>query len=414
MHHSRYNYHKNKLSRMDLIAKYPSGFGNQAEQEIRSMLKQPLFLPHQPASDKTTNTLPKLTIRRDRIVINAASYFQMVELLYRSHTLFDLCLPIYQTGSIHTNQLKQLSIPFLEALRQKGFFLRWIFKSRNGLPLKILQQAFSKQRTPDTNRSLPVYIESYPQKFLVSVSLAGEPLYQRKIRTPLAKSAPVREDIAAACLHVWKTFIGNELFQNTNQIYIPFCGSGTFLFEYLNLRFQLSPGLFRKFALLQFPYFHSSHFNYLTEKARQYLQQPSNAKLTILCQDTNPQACQYLHQQWQESPHSHIHSIDCQIEESNFFCAQPPSGEHTAIFINPPYGRRIFAGFNSQSFYQAIADKIYQWQQTGRAITGFLFCPETSLLSTSQQILKKTNTCQTLPFSQGGKRIHLLVFRSKN
>ena len=407
---------KKMLARpLQAFAHFPAGFSHIALQEIQAILATPLM---------PKEVFPKLKVHKDRIHIQGIHYFQLLELLLRARTLADLRLVLLDTTSEYRAQWqKQLTATNKDLYFPQASRFHCIFKSRNGLAMPQLKESIAAHFPLATaeEADFKLYCESYPKRCHLSFSLAGEWLYKRGFRSSLARSAPVREDIAAASLLELQNFVGESFHNAERYIYIPFAGSGTFLFEFLFLNYDLYPGILREhYSIQNSTLFREQHFAYLQNQGMAHLQKRLAQDTTsrIVCVEKQEQTFAYLQKQWQ---HRKLQALQqqlaqddrLQIQQGDFFQyhLQPrnKSTSNLFLFLNPPYGKRMQTQSSIQDYYQNIAQHIQLLAKNFYQTAGFIYCPNATISQLLQQRLQAKQS-KTLHFTHGGMDMRCYLF----
>lgn len=268
----------------------------------------------------------------------------------------------------------------------------------------------------NSEETTTIFVDFLKNKFSLSISLAGSLLYKRGFRETLSKSAPLREDIAAACMI--KSFEFANIIPET--ILIPFSGTGTFAFEYLQIYYQIAPALLnRSYALQMMPLYRAESFNYLFKKAKEHCSIAKNAP-HIICTDTAELANTTFARNlsvFKKIISEYSIPLDEQtvtIKADDFLKMNISAFTTKSLYLplNPPYGIRLNQDANSIEFYQQIAEKINQLTKTCD-VFGFILCPTEQTWSafTRKLICKKTLTYH---MTQGGIDIRVCQFTSSS
>ena len=406
---------------------FPAGFGETALNEVTTILKTPWF------AQKCTG---ECTLLKNEIHIDNIHMSSLMELLIRGQCITDIRLIIF-SGKASGKA----------AFEKKCRDIPWNFFLNNDMSLKIkvnsvasrafhetglkeiltsilknhTQQIVSGENTRETTC---IYADLYKDRLTVSISLAGDALYKRGYRVILSASAPLREDAASACIKKSLDFAKsiNEKFSATH-ILIPFSGTGTFAFEYLQQYFNFSPALFaREYALQKMLLFRLDTFRFLLKKAKEHCKF-TNEKMIIYCIDNSESAQDVLTKNltlFQNAFKENNHSLSDElfIQKTDNFLETEVSNlistpENIFMPLNPPYGIRLGRNLDSIALYKKIASKIndiFQFiKKHNQHITGFILCPNEETWSAFNKQLTHAKT-QTYHFTQGGIDIRVCQF----
>ncbi len=344
----------------------------------------------------------------------------------------------------------------------------------------------------DAHETTVIYADLYKDKLTMSISLAGNQLYKRGYRGTLSASAPLREDAAACCIQQSLQFVKRSAaylspcgrgrraaagegcyaevpfishqgrHENTltnpqgekekliyattprsdtqfvvDTVLIPFSGTGTFLFEYLQMAFRFSPALIgRDYALQKMPLFRQENFNFLLKKAKECCLFPpalfSTNRPTFFCIDNSKTANAALldniqffknavSEQGFDFPAQLFIENDQPVHEDDFFkldllkwmnAHNQPRG-NVFIPLNPPYGIRLGKNKDSVALYKNIAMKLNEIarliQKEQKNVLGFILCPSEETWSAFCKVLICSET-ETYHFTQGGIDIRVCQF----
>lgn len=407
-------------------ALYPAGMGETALTEIQDILNNLWF---------KQKYISELSLAKNKIRIAPIHLFAVTELLMRTQSLSDIRLIIYE--GIASGK---------EIFRKKCLSIPWHFYLDKKMSLKIkvnsvASRAFHESGLKEiiseilennvdhivsgenTDETTSLYVDLYKNKLTISISLAGEPLYKRGFRHILSASAPLREDIAFCCLERALKFAKQSDNSYVPETFlIPFSGTGTFLFEYIQRIFKFSPILFsRNYALTKMPFYKPEHFNFLVKKAKEYVL-PSNELLQCICIDYSNNAMAVLSE--------NLKAFKKFFEEQNLFfpekffklCEEDffkmdfsnLAGNNIFMPLNPPYGIRL-GNKNTIELYKKIANKINDLisiiKNSEKRLLGFILCPDENSWSHFMNTLKNMET-ETYHITQGGLDIRICQFYS--
>lgn len=424
---------KNLYGKPQIIhATFPAGMGETALLEVQSILKSLWF------KQKYTSVC---SLVKNIIRIETIHLFAVTELLMRSQSLSDIRLIVFE-GSASGR----------EAFKKKCLGIHWDFylDKKSTLKIKVnsvasrafhetgLKEILSSILTEyvsemvsgeNTNETTCLYVELYKDRLTISLSLAGEPLYKRGFRQVLSASAPLREDAAFCCLNRALQFAEKHQANFLpDTVFIPFSGTGTFTFEFLQTYINFSPVLFsKKYALNSLPFFNSENFKFLVKKAAENLL-PTCEKIRFVCIDNSKKAILAFSENLQNMKTYFAHynfSLSDEVVhslEEDFFeldlekvMTSQKTGVVGNLFIplNPPYGIRFGKTKNTADLYKKIANRMNEisriTKKAGNKIVGFILCPDERSWSVFSQTLKNAQT-ETYHFTQGGLDIRVCQF----
>jgi len=402
-----------------ILAFFPAGMVEAALSEVKSILNNLWF------KQKYTS---EFTVLKNSIRIEPIHLFAVTELMMRSQSLADIRLIIFEGNA--SGKL---------IFKKKCQEIHWGYYFNKNISLKIkvnsvASRAFHEsglkeilydvladhvshfESGDNTDETTNLYVDLYKNKLTISLSLAGQPLYKRGYREVLSASAPLREDAAFCCIDRAMFFAKkiNEQYVPDSLI-IPFSGTGTFAFEYLQLYFNFSPVLFaRDYALTQMPFYNHDNFNFLLKKAREYFIH-SSQDITIKCIDNSKNAMTALENNIKNFS-QYIENINISIFEEDFFTMNMVNlveGKNLFLLLNPPYGIRIGKNMRAVDLYKKMAEKINEitdiTQRVGKRVAGFILCPDENTWSCFCKNIKKL-TIETYHFTQGGLDIRVCQF----
>ena len=410
------------------LLSFNPGISKSVEQETQHLLTQ-FFLKTKYAEVLAPHSSTELELSK-------VSLYSLVEVLMRSQTLQDLRLQIAAEDVYLESAFRKFceQIPwetFLARktaihLRVKSVGSRLFHESmlRDILADRLAKQLDIKTVKKDTSEKAltTVFAELQKNRCTLSLSLAGEPLYQRGFRESSGAIAPLREDLAQACLREALAFCHKQDEDFTvHNLWVPFGGTGTFVFEYLMLDLNLAPCILgRSYALEQLAFFNAKNFNFIQSKARAAMV-PGKLK-KIFYSDYAQKACEIFeknHANFKEriqntsAPES-LNSLSLNIFNENFFAGTRPDFADEDVFlpINPPYGIRLHASSEIAPFYAKIARQVLDAKSLGaqRKFGGFILCPSEEAWSAFLKGLAPHAKTTTSHITQGGLDIRVCSF----
>lgn len=195
-------------------------------------------------------------------------------------------------------------------------------------------------RRPDVEKKTPdirirVYLEKNRCAFYLDTS--GEPLFKRgyRARANSPTAAPIRENLAAGLLRIIN-------WQAQNPLLDPFCGSGTFAIEAMQIAINHPPGLGRKFAFEKLKQFNINNWRELLQKAHEEVYDIESLKIKpqIIIGDIDGEIL--------SNAQEIIKSLDFQDlintyqgEFQKFDNSHIDINHNPILIANPPYGERM-------------------------------------------------------------------------
>ncbi|TGK02908.1 hypothetical protein EHQ53_05420 [Leptospira langatensis] len=250
------------------------------------------------------------------------------------------------------------------------------------------------------------------EDLVLSISLAGEPLFKRGNFSPLSKSAPMREDSAVFLLSLLE-----KKSPDPDAIFVPFAGSGTFVWESISLLNGLSfPHYDRSYLFQDLEEFPSPTWEFLKKRLSEIR---SDLSLRVWWNDLEEDVCSYLEERgslYQKFIKSLGTNAKLMIsgELGDFFSFSPKEvwnsmGSPKKIWmpLNPPYGLRIKNGSNA-GLYRRIAETLKEWWALPTDISGFILCPDEESWSVFQKSIG--NKLETVHITHGGIDLRVVFF----
>ncbi len=173
---------------------------------------------------------------------------------------------------------------------------------------------------------LEIHVRFFQDRCTISVNTSGEHLHKRGYRQ-LMSEAPIRETLAASILQT----VDVGAFETVID---PMCGSGTLLIEAALLLKNIAPGLQRRFAFEQLPFFQTSKWERFKREAAEK-QRESSVKLLGFDIDTK------------NTEIAKANAVKAGVAEMiNFRVADAktltvPIRQKALIIANVPYGERL-------------------------------------------------------------------------
>jgi putative N6-adenine-specific DNA methylase len=233
-----------------------------------------------------------------------------------------------------------------------------------------------------------IFVRGKDDRFSVSIDSSGDLLYKRGLKKHPGK-APLRETLAAAALRLSK-------YDSSQPLIDPMCGAGTFSLEGALMAKRMPPGWFRDFAFEEWPSYLAKRWEYIRRQAQSGFVQPDQP--IIFASDTDPDACQKL----KDCVEKFRLSDAVSVNQKDFFDLAPRklTDQIGVICINPPYGRRMGARYDSHEKFHAICDKLKNDYRGWKLV---LIAPSRKLAGTVPF------GTESYPILHGGLKLTLLV-----
>jgi putative N6-adenine-specific DNA methylase len=180
----------------------------------------------------------------------------------------------------------------------------------------------------------------------LSLDSSGRNLYRRGLKTHAVR-APLRETLAALILHI-------AGYRPDHPLVDPMCGAGTFSLEAALIAKSIPPGLYRRFAFMDWPAFRPAQWNHICKAAASRIRRLNHP--LIQASDINASACSNLAQCVAQNNLGDA----IQVAAKDFFSLLPAeiAGGPGLIVFNPPYGRRLRPDAAVADLYRDIALKL--------------------------------------------------------
>jgi putative N6-adenine-specific DNA methylase len=161
---------------------------------------------------------------------------------------------------------------------------------------------------------------------MVSADSSGALLHRRGYRLATAK-APLRETLAAAML------LASD-WDPAAPLVDPMCGSGTIPIEGALLARRIPPGLYRRFAFMDWPDFDAAAWQRLLDQAREEMLDRAPAPIAGSDRDAGAVVAS------RENAERAGVAEDIVFKEAPLSAIEPPPGPGWVV-TNPPYGTRL-------------------------------------------------------------------------
>lgn len=239
---------------------------------------------------------------------------------------------------------------------------------------------------PMEKKGQKIFLRLSDNRCLVSIDSSGDHLHRRGYRSA-AVNAPLRENLAAACLLACG-YDGSETLVDLMT------GSGTFATEAALIALRRAPGRDRGFAFMNWPKYREGLWQQLRAEARRH--ELSALRAPILALDNNPRAVAAAAANFESLGVEGL--VRLQLADMR----QVDLPERGGLMIcNPPYGERLGKNAALTSLYRDIgelfAGRAPEWR-------GGMVCPDSGLVRACGLRFKRLMT-----FSNGGIKVALLL-----
>lgn len=205
---------------------------------------------------------------------------------------------------------------------------------------KKLGDKWHIQTLPETGDKCDVRVYLDENEALILLDLSGVPLYKRGYRSD-GGVAPLRETTAAVLLQLM-------LWRRKIPLHDPFCGSGTLPIEATLYALNIAPGLGRRFAIENLPFFSKENADRIRKEEAAKIR--TDVEVNITGTDIDRGAVERARQNAEHAGvmagralksigiDSHVWRPDFQV--ADFKEIEAPF-ENGMIICNPPYGERL-------------------------------------------------------------------------
>ncbi len=265
---------------------------------------------------------------------------------------------------------------------------------RMGAPMAVASPAEAR------SRETGIFVRGRQDFFRISIDSSGSLLYKRGLKRHGGR-APLRETLGAAILML-------AGYDGRQRLIDPMCGSGTFAYEAAMISRRIPAGWFRSFAFMDWPCFRSQRWQDIRRKAEKEF--VSNDRPGIWSADTDPEAVRAVANSLSDT----TLAGSVQVLQKDFFDWEPSEltecllggadlePREGLVVLNPPYGRRLGEGKQSQKLIAEILEKL------AADFHGWRF----AVLSPNQQLPGRIGLPHTKhPLFHGGLKLTLLVGR---
>lgn len=203
-----------------------------------------------------------------------------------------------------------------------------------------LGDVWHMQTLPETGEESDIRVYVDENQVFILLDLSGLPLHKRGYRTD-GGIAPLRETTAAILLQ-------EMMWRRKTPLHDPFCGSGTIAIEATLYAFNVAPGLGRRFALENLPFFNAKRAEEI--RAQEASQIRTDVEVRITGSDIDAKAVERAKQ---NAEHACVmagralksigiskHIIRPDFVQADFADLSAPY-DSGLLLCNPPYGERL-------------------------------------------------------------------------
>jgi putative N6-adenine-specific DNA methylase len=191
-----------------------------------------------------------------------------------------------------------------------------------------------------------IWVRLQNDQCTVSLDSSGDLLHRRGYRQAIVK-APIRETLAAGILMAagW---------DSSTPLVDPMCGSGTFVIEAAWMAQNRAPGLMRTFAFESWASISKSRVAEL--RAAAAAKTNESTPLTIMGSDRSHRPVRASRGNAKRA------GVAIVLERGDALGLQCPPGPPGLLIANPPYGRRIQGGPNTQDVMKHLTQVFEGWR----------------------------------------------------
>lgn len=206
---------------------------------------------------------------------------------------------------------------------------------------------------PETGEQSDIRIYVDDNNVLILQDLSGLPLHKRGYRVD-GGIAPLRETTAAVLLQ-------EMMWRRKTPLHDPFCGSGTIAIEATLYAFNVAPGLGRRFAIENLPYYNEKRANEIKQNEASQIR--TDVEVRITGSDIDDKAVARAKQNAEYACvmagralksiglSKHIQRPD--FIQSDFADLSAPY-ESGLLLCNPPYGERLEDEESARELYKKM------------------------------------------------------------
>lgn len=222
----------------------------------------------------------------------------------------------------HCVDSKLFSVPDCQSILKKSI-------------VENMKEKYGVSWLDETGAVYSVRFQLYKDEAVVYIDTSGESLHKRGYRA-ISAEAPIRETLAAG-IAMLSHYNGRE------ELYDPFCGSGTLLIEAALSARRMPPGINRHFAAEQFAFCPARDWEEAREEA---LAGVRDTPLSVIGSDVNQSALDVAVDNARKAGLPDIRFRRADVKD---FAAQ--SG---VMLANPPYGERMLDVRGAEELYKVL------------------------------------------------------------
>ncbi len=215
-----------------------------------------------------------------------------------------------------------------------------------------------------------VVVRLFRDTCTISLDSSGEPLYKRGYRQALAK-APLRETLAAGMLMA-------SGWDRQSPLIDPFCGSGTIPIEAALMASSIPPGMWRKYAFMNWSGFDPRIWEGMLKSAQDGIN-PSSA--FIYASDRDAGAVKIAEENARRAG-----VVGCIAFHQHAFSALPSPAGTGWLVTNPPYGQRASPNHDLRDLFAAFGALL---QRAFRGWRVAFLCPDDRLATLTRLKFEK-------------------------
>lgn len=284
---------------------------------------------------------------------------------------------------------------------------------------------------PSPQATLSIKASVFRDTLAIYLPLGFEPWSHRSYKSGLNHPASLREDYAQTIIGLMAQWLGCQPTELPDEVYVPFAGSGTFVFEYCTMRWQMGHALVAKHDLFAAsPGAPKLTLDNLRKRARsRVLDAASKSPLCALAVDLEAGHCDAVGKTFNAFrallPEAAADKLKCTVLKADFFKLGPqqirhafkqespryPSDQRLCILLNPPFGERL-TGHYAPRLFEQIAKHLAQLAME-MSFCAAAICPSaTAAKAFTQQLAQAGLRWTELPFSYGSLDARVVFMRS--
>ena len=285
------------------------------------------------------------------------------------------------------------------------------------------------------SHSLSIKASVFRDTLSIYLQLGFEPWSHRCYKSVLSHPASLREDYAQSIIGLLAKWLDCAPTQLPDKLYAPFAGSGTFVFEYFTMRWQLGHALVAKHdTFAASPGSPKLSLENLRKRARtRALNAASQSNLMALAAELEPEYCDAISKTFTSFrellPEAAREKLSCEVLNQDFFhihAAQLLSGfatqgpkaglppqlpEPLCILLNPPFGERLM-GHNAPRLFEQIGQHL-AGLAAELTYCAAVVCPsDEAARSLTRPLIRSSIKCAEIPFSYGSLDARVVFIQS--